>query len=273
MLGVATPSHTAVGFRILQRSMKMPRTDQTVLKGLSGAKNLATHRPLAESRLYVDVLLDEEVFNRFVVSIHDALATHWLATNRGEDFPILVEELLRYSYTAMKTRVARVNDARFVVRCDDAWALPNPIASILAMIGRVECETPVVTIVPRWDPRHDAKVMDYEEWSLFSRRMRALEAVPGSKIILAHAIEGSKWGDEALMALLPVRDGAGRTTRITAMHFEVDPTAAAAYLIGGLWPEAWDGVALPTHPLMLPRSYVEAAAVLMYMHRLADASV
>jgi len=251
----------------------MPRADTPALKGLSGAKNLASYRSLAESRLYVDVLVDEEVFVRFVNSVHDALATHWLATNHGGDFPVAADELLRYSYTAMRSRVSRVNNERYDVRCDDAWALPNPIAAICAMIGRVESENPVVTIIPRWNHEHDTKLMSYEEWSLFSRQMRSLEATPGSKIVLAHAIEGGKWGDEALMALLPIRDAQGRTTRISAMNFEVDPTAAAAYLIGGLWPEAWEGVSLPTHPLMLPRSYIEAAAVLMYLHRLADAAV
>jgi hypothetical protein len=258
----------------------MPRISNNEMpKGWRVVSNLASERSIADEVMEVTVLHDSDVFERFVGNIYDALTERFGCAHGGALMPITVEDLTRYAYTAVRARVARVNSERVTiggrnwqVRCDDTWALPTPLAFIIAGIGRVTLEMPVITIVPKWNEEHDVHILTYEDWSLISRRLRAIEADKANEITLAHAIEGGKQGDETLMALVPVRDSLGRVTEIRSSGV-FDPVAAAAYLIAGLEPSTLDTAALPQHPLMLPPRYIQAAIVLQYLHRLAEASV
>ena len=251
----------------------MTRPERNGPKSFGDPKWIGSHRTIAESRLEVDVLQDVAVFHAFTDSVYDSVVTQWAASHPNGAFPVTAVEFRRYSYTALRSRVARVRDERFPVRCDSAWVLPTPVASVLAQVGRVEYESPAITVWPRWNPECDNMLMTYDEWSLTSRRMRAVEKDTVSQIVFVHAIEGSKLGNDRLMNLIPVRDELGRVTpaRIYGMH-DVDPIAAAAYLVLGMWPELWDGAALISHPLLLPHSFIETAEVLMALHRLAETS-
>jgi hypothetical protein len=251
----------------------MTRPERNGPRDFGDPKRIGAYRTVATERLEVHVLSDVEVFDNFVLSVYDSVVNQWAATHPTGVFPVSVEDFTLYSYTAVKTRVSRVRDERFSIRCDASWVLPTPIASVLAKLGRVEYDRPVLTVWPKWNIEHDGKLLSYDRWELISRTLRAIERDPLTKLVFAHAIEGGKSGDESLMNLIPVRDAQGRVTpdRITGYH-DVDPIAAAVYLVLGLWPEQWDGNVLPSHPLLLPHSYVESAAVLMTLHRLAEAS-
>jgi hypothetical protein len=252
----------------------MPRIDKTMLKGLDLAKFVSAERTIGNEVLEVTVLSDELIFERFVNSIYDAVATSWEMYHHGAVLPVTQEEFTRYAYTAVGARVARVRGGRFNVRCDDSWAVPAPLAAILAGLGKVTLELPIVQIVPKWDSRHDDKLMSYEEWGSVSRRLRAIEKDPNCKFVFAHAIEGGTVGDEALMALIPVRDGNGRIVQLEGpARMDVDPVAALAYLILGLEPDGVEGLALPSHILRNSPYYLRVLGLTAYIDRFAEASV
>lgn len=257
----------------------MPRIGNNEMpKSWRVVSNLATERTIADEEMEVTVLRDSDIFERFVTSVYDTINERYGCAHGGAIMPITLEEFIRYSYTAVRARVARVNSERvqinglnWQVRCDDTWALPTPIAFIVAGIGRVQMEMPIISIKPSWNNEHDVHILNYEEWSIISRRLRAIEADRANQLTLAHALEGGKNGDEQLMSLIPVRDALGRVTELRS-HGIFDPVAAASYLILGLDPSVADDVALPRHPLMIPPRYIQAAILLQYLHRLAEAS-
>lgn len=236
-------------------------------------------RRIADEELEVTVLYDSDIFSRFVGSVYRSINDVYAASHGLAEMRVTEDEFVRYSYTALRARVARVNQERVTVnslrwqiRCDDAWSLPTTIAYVIARVGRVTLERPaVVTILPKWNSEHDDLVMGYEEWSSVSRRLRAVEVDSANKLVFAHAIEGSREGDERLMALIPVRDVNGRLVQIESV-MTLDPTAAASYIILGMEPTIAESVALPRHPLMVPHQYIEAALVMQYLERLSDVS-
>lgn len=252
----------------------MPRIDKTMLKGLGLDNFVSAERTIENEVLEVTVLSDELIFDRFVESAYDAISSRWGMFHPGADFPVTREMFIRYAYTAVKARVARVRNERFHVRCDDQWTLPAPLAAILAGVGEVLLEAPVMTIRPKWDERHDDKILTYEEWVMVSRRMRAVEKDENCRFIFAHAIDGGKTGDEALMVLIPVRDASGRIVQLEGhAKMDVDPIAACAYLILGLEPQDAEGLALPTHALRSSPWSFKAQALTHVLHRFAEASV
>lgn len=252
----------------------MPRIEKTMLKGLDLAKFVSAEREIGNEVLEVTVLKDEVIFERFVDSIYDAVSTRWGMFHTGADFPVTKEQFLRYSYTAVRARVARVRNERFHVRCDDAWTVPAPIAAILAGLGNVMLEAPVVEIRPKWDGRHDDRLLTLSEWEQVSRRMRAVEKDENCKFIFAHAIEGGKAGDEVLMCLIPVRDETGRLVQLEGgFKMDVDPIAGVAYLILGLEPDDAVGLAQPTHVLRSSPWSFKAKSLLTILDRFAEASV
>lgn len=252
----------------------MPRIDKTMLKGLDLAKFISAERTIGNEVLEVTVLSDELIFERFVDSVFDAVATRWEMFHVGAEFPVTKDDFTRYAYTAVRTRVARVRNERFHVRCDDAWTVPAPLAAVLAGLGNVMLEAPVLEIRPKWDNRHDDKMLTYEEWERISRRMRAVEKDENCKFIFAHAIEGGRTGDEVLMCLIPVRDATGRIVQLEGgLKMDVDPIAGVAYLILGLEPQDAEGLALPTHALRSSPWTFRARGLLTVLERFAEASV
>jgi len=252
----------------------MPRIDKTMLKGLDMAKFVSAERTIGNEVLEVTVLSDELIFERFVNSTYDAVAVRWEMFHIGTDFPVTQDQFLRYAYTAVRSRVARVRNERFHVRCDDAWTLPAPLAAVLAGLGNVMLEAPVMEISPKWDGRHNDKLLTYEEWEHVSRRMRAVEKDENCKFIFAHAIEGGRTGDEALMCLIPVRDTTGRLIQLQGtFKMDVDPIAGVAYLILGLEPEDAAGLALPPHALRSSPWSFKVQGLLSVLSRFAEAAV
>jgi hypothetical protein len=257
-----------------KRETAMPRIDKTMLKGLDLAKFVSAERIIGDEVLEVTVLTDELIFERFVDSIYDAVATRWGMFHVGAEFPVTPIDFRRYAYTAVRTRVARVRNERFHVRCDDAWTVPAPLAAVLAGLGNVMLEAPILEIRPYWDGRHDDKILSNFEWEMISRRMRAVEKDENCKFIFAHAIEGGKSGDEALMCLIPVRDATGRIVQLEGgAKMDVDPIAGVAYLILGLEPMSDVDTALPVHALRNSPWTFKVRGLLTILERFAEAAV
>jgi len=248
----------------------MPRIDQSMLKGLSGAEIVHSERYVGEERLQVSVLNEYGAFDEFVNGMWDAMNARWEMYHHGEALPVTREVYLRYAYTAVAARVARTRNDRFHVRCDDGWALAAPLAATLAGLGRVTLEAPVVTIVPAIDPKTVEQSLPYDEWATASRYLRAVEADPNCKFVFAHAISGEKEGDEALMSLIPVTDDKGRLVELR-QRYEIHPIAAAAYLILGLAPDGLSGETLAVHPLLRSPHFIRIVGVKAFLHRFYDA--
>jgi len=249
----------------------MPKIDLSILKGVSGADITHSERFVGEEQVNVTVLSEYSAFDEFIDGVYDAISSRWGMYHFGVDFPVTQENFRRYAYTAVGARVARVRGERFHVRCDDAWSIPAVIAGILAGIGRVTVESPIVTLMPSVDPSITQYYMGYDEWSKTSRDLRGVEKDPSCKFMFAHAIDGTKTGDEALMSLIPVTDEAGRLVELR-QQYEIHPIAAAAFLILGLAPAGVMAETLPVHPLLRSPHYIRILGVRAFLHRFYDAA-
>jgi hypothetical protein len=251
----------------------MPRIDQSMFKGLGGAEITHSERYVGEERLVVSVLSEYGAFDEYVDGTWETIASKWEMYHYGSTFPVTLEEYRRYCYTAVGARVARTRSERFHVRCDDAWALPAPLGAVLAGIGKVTLEAPVLQIVPAMDPSLTERFLTYDEWASITRRLRAVESDPNCKFVFAHAIAGEKSGDDALMSLVPVTDERGVLIELR-QRYEIHPIAAAAFLILGLAPEGMSGNETQTaHPLLRSPHMIRIAGVKAFLHRFYDAVV
>jgi len=252
----------------------MPREDKVPShKGLSEVKGVSVEREYADRELNVDILSqDVALFERFINEQYDIIDVRWSAYKTTET-PVTRDEFLSYAYTAVRTRVARVQNERFHVRCDSEWQLVTGLATILAQIGRVILIDPSVTILPRWNADHNDKLIQTrEQFHSISSRLRVMAKDPDCKFVFADAISGDRNGDPSLMALVPVRDELGKIIRIRGRK-DFDAVAGVSYLILDLEPEGLEGHALEGHPLLMPPYFLRAAAVLQYMTRYAEVSV
>lgn len=242
------------------------------LSGFASAELPRTQRYIAEEEVLVRVLSDTDVFERFVLESFNSINLRWQARTQS-DLPFDSDEYKRYYYTALRTRVARVNNERFHVRCDDPWALNPVFAAVLAGIGLVVLETPAITYRPVWDPTHDAMLMSKDEQANMTRRINSLVDVEGMKFLPIKAIAGDRTGVAEIMQILPMRDAKGRITKLSSVT-DFDPLAAVAYLIGGLSPELWDGQSLPSHPQLMPKFFLDKAALLSEIYyKLSEAGI
>lgn len=251
----------------------MPRIDASMLKGLGEVTKLGHNRliidEVQEMVLWGDTT-DAELFQNFVGDIWDVYNERWGAFHNGQPLPITQEDLTRYAYTAVKTRVSRVRGDRFHLRCDDPWQLPAPLAVAINGIGRVSLEAPVVTILPQWNTEYDSLLItDVREWHRITERLRTIGADQDAKIVLVKALAGDRSGDENVMSLVPIRDESGRIVRLHSTH-TVDAIAATVFLISGFHSAVYGGLSLRTHPQLLPPYYMEAAALTQYLWRYVD---
>lgn len=246
----------------------MPRIEKTMLKGMQ-VSGLHVERSIADSEVEVTVLNDPQIFSRYVANIYDAISYRWLSDHVNGTPPVDAEEFLRYAITAVRTRVARVNNERFTSRCDDPWCLPAQLAVPINGIGRVTAERKIITINPAWNKALDPQLLGQQEQRRVTRRMKDMTEYQGSKFVMVDALAGQRDGDEILMSLVPVRDEHGAITELRS-DYDIDPIAAAVYLICGLYPQALDGVALPSHPLLMSASYIRTAGVLAFLDTLAE---
>jgi hypothetical protein len=251
----------------------MPRIDKTMLKSQGGSFPVGSERSVVEEVLEVTVFSeDATLFTSFVSDVYDAIAAQY-SIHSGQVpglFPVTREEFVDYAFTALRTRVARVNNDRFPIRCNDPWQLPSVLAAAINGIGRVSLETPVVTITPVWNHAYDDHVLDVRTWNSVTQRLRAVAANSEMKLVLVKALADDKSGDENILSLVPVRDELGRIIQLRKREHEVDPIAAVVYLLAGFAPEIYAGLTLATHPLLLPPYYITVAALHQNLWRLAD---
>jgi hypothetical protein len=217
----------------------------------------------------VSVLRERSVFDEFVQGTYDVMNTRWGMYHIDTAFPITQEIYARYAITGVCARVMRTRNERFHVRCDDSWTLPAVLAALLAGIGRVTLEAPVLSLVPAIDKEILAECLTYDEWASVSRVLRGVENDPNCKFVFAHAIAGDKEGDAALMSLIPITDEAGRLVELR-QQYEIHPIAAAAYLILGLHPEGMGNEVLPVYPLLRSPHYIRIAGVRAFLNRFYD---
>lgn len=241
-------------------------------QGLREVKGVSIEREYAEKELYVTVLSkDVAMFERFIGDQYDIIDARWVSFKSTET-PVTKAEFLRYAYTAVRTRIARVRNERFHIRCDSEWQLVTGLASILAQVGRVTLAAPGVTILPQWNVTLDENLLTREEFFSISQRLRMLAKDPDCKFIFADAISGDRSGDLVLMSLLPVRDELGRVLEIRGTK-DFDAIAGVSYLLLDLDPEGLGEMALIPHPLLVPPFVLRAAVVWQYMTRYAEVSV
>jgi hypothetical protein len=256
----------------------MPRIDKSMLKSPGGSFPVGSERTVVEEVLFMEVFKnDAELFTSFVADIYDALASQYVIVSGGRpmDFPVSQDEFIKYAFTALKTRTARVNNntalgagGRWPIRTNDSWQLPAAIAAVINGIGIVTLEAPIVTIVPVWNPAYDDMLLDVREWNSITQRLRAVAGNSEMKVIFVKAIQDDKSGDEAILSLVPIRDELGRIVRLGS-HHTVDTIAAVVYLLAGFDPDVYAGMSLATHPMLLPPYYVTAAALHQGMWRLS----
>lgn len=242
-------------------------------KGLGEVKGVSTESDLARGELHVTVLsFDTTLFERYINDQFDIIGARW-ESFKSTDTPITRDEFMRYCYTAVRTRVARVRDEKFHIRCDSEWQLITGLATILAQIGRVTSTSLGVTIIPKWnDALNEYLLSTREEFQQISMKLRMMAREPHCKFIFADAISGDKRGDETVMALIPVRNELGQLVLVRGQK-DFDAVAGVAYLLLDLHPEGIDGAALSGHPLLLPPYFIRRAVVETYMTRYAEISV
>lgn len=241
-------------------------------QGLREVKGVSIEREYAEKELYVTVLSrDVAMFERFIGEQYDIIDARWVSF-KSTDTPVTKDEFMRYAYTAVRTRVARVRNDKFHIRCDSDWQLVTGLASLLAQLGRVTLAAPGITIVPVWNVALDGSLLSREEFFSISQRLRMLAKDPDCKFIFADGISGDKSGDLVLMSLLPVRNELGQVVEIRGTK-DFDAIAGVSYLLLDLEPEGLGDMALIPHPLLVPPYVLRAAVVWQYMTRYAEVSV
>lgn len=259
----------------------MPRIDKAMLKTQSGSFTIGSCRTAAEEKMEMPVFKnDATLFIEFVGDVYDSIESQYVVVaGDGGELPFTKTDFVKYAFTAMCTRVRRVNNdrssvnnERFEIRCDDPWRMPAVIAAVINAVGRVVLEQPVITIEPVWNHDYDEYVLTVQQWHRVSQQLSAVARVEGMKITLVNALAGDRSGDEMLMSLIPVRDEMGRIVQVAHRTTPVDPIAAAVYIISGFDPEIYAGVSLALHPLLLPPYYVTVGAVRQNLWRLSDAA-
>jgi hypothetical protein len=252
----------------------MPRIDREMLKTPSGSLNIGSERTVAVERMEMTVFqTDADLFVDFTSAIYEAIATQYAAaTGHVTALPFTREEFVGYAFTGMRSRLARVNNERFEIRCDDPWQMPAALAAVINSVGRVMLEAPVIEILPVWNPEYNTYLLDRRTWQRVTQGLRGVSKNPQMKLVLVNALAGDRSGDEELLSLIPVRDVAGRIVQIGHRTHQVDPIAAAVFIISGFAPEVYDGVSLALPALLLPPFYIEVGALRQNLWRLTDAA-
>lgn len=233
---------------------------------LSGASKRLAEQPIGTlttrrmETLTVIVSVDQVDLRDFTSRVHGEVTAR--VRLAGGEMPVSIDEMFRYFVTAMHTRVTWVIRGRFIVRPDDSWALPVPMAQVVSALGIVETG-PGVRYVPAWHEGADQYLLTYEEWSDITRRLLSLESLPGVEFI--HAIEKAQEGVERVMCLLQgTEDGVDYFYSDVPIH----ALEALISLIAGLSPERRVDVGtLP--PQLIPIHFVSRTWVVGFMHEYA----
>lgn len=252
----------------------MPRIDKSMLKSQNGSFSIGSERTVAEEVLHMPVFQsDASLFEEFVGDVYDSIETQYITASGQEvGLPFTKVEFLAYAFTGIRTRLARVNDDRFYIRCDDTWQMPAILAAIFNSIGRVQIEDPVVTVYPVWNVAYDGFLLTRIEWIRITQLIRGVARNQNIKLVLVNSLAGDRSGDEVLLSLIPVRDEQGRIVRISHKTQPVDAIAAAVYIIAGFAPDIYAGVSTALHPMLLPPYYITVGALRQNLWRLTDAA-
>lgn len=252
----------------------MPRIDKSMLKSQNGSFSIGSERTVAEEVLLMPVFQsDSGLFEGFVGEVYDSIESQYVtASGQETGLPFTKMEFLYYAYTGLRTRLARVNDERFSIRCDDTWQMPAILAAVFNSIGRVQVEDPVVTIYPVWSAEFDSCLLTRTEWIRITQLIRGVAKNQNMRIVLVNSLAGDRSGDEVLLSLIPVRDDQGRIVRISHKTQPVDAIAAAVYLIAGFAPDIYAGVNTALHPMLLPPYFITVGALRQNLWRLTDAA-
>lgn len=238
----------------------MPQLDRAAFEG-SELHRIQSQVVTAEEVRVMVFATDDVLFRRFVDASYDSHVYKWEAHHPVGSFRVSREEWMRYAFTALRSRIARINDDHGHIRSDQEWQIPAMIATVLNAIGRVTIDGPAMIYVPIWNPEYDAMVLSFSEWSRTTAKLRALaEDREYAKFIFVRSLTGDRTGDRMIMDLIPVRDEVGRVIRLHS-HQPVDGVAAFVYLACGFMPDIFEGVDLETHPMMLPRRYIDTNVV------------
>lgn len=235
----------------------MPRIDRSAFEGASISRLTSTVLSAEEVRMPV-FGTDGVLFRTFVSETWNAHASKWLAFH--PTFPVSEEEWLRYAYTALRSRIARVSNEPGHIRTDDDWCIPSIIAHLINGIGVVYNDNPVCNVVPEWNKDYDEFLLNRIEWISVTQRMRIIDADNDKmKAVFVRNMAGDRHGDPDVMNLVPVRDASGRIVRLHDNN-PIDGVAAFVYLAADFRPDIYESYTLSTHPMLLPPKYIEAAA-------------
>jgi hypothetical protein len=204
---------------------------------------------------------DDLLFRQLVDRMYDAHVMTWEAHHAQGSFPVTRDEWMKYAFTALRSRLARVNDDHGQIRSDDEWQIPSMLATILNAIGRVTIDGPTITYIPVWNAEYNDMLLTRPQWVEVTAKMRAAAADREyCKFIFVRNLAGDRSGDEMIMDLVPVRDLTGRIVRLHhTMPF--DGLAAFVYLACGFLPEAFSALDVTIHPKLLPKKFMWTAAL------------
>jgi hypothetical protein len=238
----------------------MPQLERTAFEGAELARVHSSVAVAREVRLRV-FETDDSLFRRFIAATYRSHVYKWEAVHPTGSFPVLEEEWFRYAMTALRARLARVNDERFVIRSDAEWQIPSMIAAVLNGVGRVTIDSPAMQYTPVWNSEYDVWLLNLSQWADITARMRAIAADREyTKFVFVRNLTGDRSGDQMIMDLIPVRDDEGRIVQLRSMQ-PVDGVAAFVYLAMGFLPEEYAVFDLNVHPRALPPKYLETAVV------------
>jgi hypothetical protein len=238
----------------------MPQLDRGAFEGseLSRVQSQVVHA----REVFVPVFgTDDALFRVFLDATYDSHVYKWEARHASGSFTVTRDEWLRYAYTALRSRLARVNDDPGQIRSDAEWQIPSMIASVLNSLGRVTIDGPAMQYTPVWNPAYDSMLMDKLEWANVTAKLRALAADRDhAKFVFVRNLSGDRSGDRMIMDLIPVRDEMGAIRRLHSDQ-PVDGVAAFVYLAAGFAPDVFANLTLQVHPRALPKRYLDADAV------------
>lgn len=199
---------------------------------------------------------DDLLFRRFVKAMYDAHVMSWEAHHLQGTFPVTEDEWIQYAFTALRSRLARVNDERGQIRSDDEWQLPAMLATVINAVGRVTLDGPAMQYTPVWNSEYDNMVLTRDEWMRVTAKLRVAAADREfCKFIFVRNLSGDRTGDSMVMDLIPVRDATGRIVRLHS-DTPVDGVAAFVYLACGFLPDVFSNLDETIHPRVLPRRYI-----------------
>jgi len=204
---------------------------------------------------------DDSLFRTFIDAAYDSHVYKWEATHPVGSFTVTREEWMKYAFTALRSRLARVNDESGQIRSDDEWQIPSMIASVLNAVGKVTIDAPAMQYTPVWNKAYDNMVFTKPEWAHVTAKLRALAADrDNAKFVFVRSLAGDRSGDRMIMDLIPVRDAVGKIVRLHANQ-PVDGVAAFVYLAMGFAPEVYANLTLEVHPRALPGRYLDSDVV------------